>query len=96
MKAFRRGATIMILAGWFFIIALSPTIYAQVPVDINNNPIILMDKQVIEIDRRILKSAQGGGNQEAIKAARKKLQQDIRKMKADKVALRKNSQKRRR
>lgn len=94
MKVFRYVTTITILAGLFFMLAVPPTIYAQASGDINKNPTIIMDKQVIEIDRRVLKSAQGAGDRVAIKAAQKKLQQDIRKMKADKAVLKKSRQKR--
>jgi len=69
-------------------------VYAHPSIDVDKNPALIMDKQIIEVDRRILKSAQGSRAQGAIKAARQKLQLDIRKMKADKKAL-ENSQKRR-
>ena len=95
LKISRCVTTIAILAGWSFMMALPPTIYAETSVDINKNPIILIDKQVIERDHRLLKSAQEGGDQKIIKAARQRLQQDIRKMKTDKVALKKSRQKRR-
>lgn len=75
-------------------IVLPLKISAQPSLDINKNPAIVMDKQVIEADRRMLKSAQGSGAQGVIRSARQKLQQDIRKMKADKITL-KNNQKRR-
>ncbi|MCX5698325.1 MAG: hypothetical protein NTX01_01315 [Candidatus Omnitrophica bacterium] len=94
MKVFKRVITFAIIMGGFFMAALPLKIYAQPSIDINKNPAIIMDKQVIEVDHRILKSAQESGARGAIKSVRQKLQQDIRKMKADKMAL-KNSQKRR-
>ena len=94
MKVFKRRMTIAIITGGFFMIVWPLKIYAQPATNINKNPAIVMDKQVIEADRRILKSAQESGAPGAIKFVRQKLQQDIRKMKADKITL-KNSQKRR-
>jgi len=84
--------TIAIITGGFFMTASPPEICAQSSIDLNKNPVIIMDKQTIEVDRRIVKSAQASGAQEAIKSARQRLRQDIRKMKAHKIAL-KNSQK---
>lgn len=94
VKVYKRVTTIVIITGGFFVIALPLKIYAQPSIDINNNPAIIMDKQAIEVDRRILKSAQESGAQGAIKSARQRLQQDIHKMKAHKIAL-ENIQKRR-
>jgi len=94
VKVFKRATTIAIITGGFFMIAWPLKIYAQSSMDINKNIAIIMDKQIIEVDRRILKSAQESKAPGAIKSAWQKLQQDIRKMKADKMAL-KNSQKRR-
>ncbi|MCX5669394.1 MAG: hypothetical protein NTX89_04740 [Candidatus Omnitrophica bacterium] len=94
VRVFKPGIIIAIITGGFFMIVLPLKVYAQPSIDINKNPVVIMDKQIVEVDRRILKSAQGLGAQGAIKSARQKLQQDIRKMKADKMAL-KNSQKRR-
>ena len=56
-------------------IVLPVKIYAQSAIDINNSPVIIMDKQAIEIDRRILKSTQASGAQEAIKFARQRFDQ---------------------
>ena len=68
-------------------LALPLKIYAQPSIDKNKNPMILMDKQVIEADRRILESAQKSKAPRAIKSARQKLQFDMRRMKANKIAL---------
>jgi hypothetical protein len=91
LKDFKCAATIAVLAGWVFLMGWLPTAHAQNHVPIDKNPIILMDKQVIEIDRRVLRSAQKSGTPGGVKAARQKLQNDIRKLKADIAVLKKSN-----
>lgn len=76
-----------VMIGVGFLIVLPLKIYAQSSMDINKNPAILMDKQIIETDRRILKAAQQSKASRAINSAQQKLQQDMHKMKMDKAAL---------
>ncbi|MCB4757673.1 MAG: hypothetical protein LHV69_11700 [Elusimicrobia bacterium] len=87
---FRRLMSIVVIAVGFFM-AISPQkIYAQQPNDINNNPVIIMDKKTIKVDRRLVELAKESKSSSKIKFAKQKLRKDILRLKADKAALKKS------
>ncbi len=90
MHILRRAISISGLTAVLFMNGLPLGMCEQSSTDINKNPRIMMDRQIMASDRRVLKTAQGTKDTKRIEAARNKLKRDIRKLNDDKAALKKS------
>ncbi len=77
------GQGLVMLAVLFLMAAGPARAYAQSARDVDKNPLIVSDRQVVAIDRRLLAAAKKANNPQAVKLAEERLSQDIVRLKRD-------------